>query len=397
MKDLYLRPRKLGGRIDRENRRSERPLFFYALIAFIAIACMVIAALGVPHILRTPVTVSLNGQAFDVPYGATILEAASSKLEPGQLFGRLLAVDGSVLDEYGGATPDFQIRGRARLPDTLIRRPVSIAVIRGADVTEGTITEEFEVEPELIIEGGGPFRRVAISGRVGTSERTVGETSGIEVSVRELVEPRPVKVERSRFPRGEDAPQLIALTFDDGPHPDYTPALLDVLRAENVRATFFLLGMQAQRYPDIVRSIVEDGHQIANHSYNHRDHRDLTYAQQREDFLKAQDLIEEAAGLRPTWVRPPYGMAKASTYSLFGLENMMVAHWTIDPVDWRRPGTDTIRDRVVTRAHPGAVVLLHDAGGNRNQTVNATCEIIRELKEEGYSFLTVEELYARTP
>jgi len=390
LKDLYLRPRKLGGRIDRGNHWSKRPFFLYAAIA---IVCAAATAFAAPHIFRLPVTVSLNGQTISVPYGTTFMEAARDHMDTGDLYGRLLAVDDSTIDEQGGAPPDFLVRDRSRNPESAIRRSLDIAVVRGVDKVEDTVTEEVEVTPELIRTGSGPFRHVTVSGRVGLTERTLGELSGIELSTRQLVEPRPVEIELSRVPQSSEASSYIALTFDDGPHPEFTPALLDVLREENARATFFLLGVQVEQHPDLVRRIVEEGHQIANHSYSHRDHRELSFEEQREDFLKAQDLIEEASGIRPTWVRPPYGMATASTYSLYGQEDMMVAHWSIDPVDWRRPGTEVIRTRVVERAYPGAVVLLHDAGGNRNQTVAATRGIIRDLREKDYSFLTVEQLY----
>ena len=358
----------------------------------IAVALFAGAVAVAPHVLPWPVMVSLNGMSVQIPRGTTVERAAMNNMSHTQLRGDLLAVDGTMLSEGGGGHPTFTIRGQEVDPNTPLRRSQSIVVTRGVDQQEASIEQEFEIEPEQNSRGRGSMKTVTDSGQVGTSLRTLGKESEIELKVEVLTEPQTVEVQLSSY---QGADQLIALTFDDGPHPEHTPALLDVLAREGVSATFFVTGLEVTRFPDIARRIVEEGHQIANHSYTHRDYRDMSYVDKRIDFQRAQDAIEEATGVRPNWARPPYGLMNASTLSLFGKEDIRVVLWTIDPLDFRRPGAGAIRNHVVDRARPGSIVLLHDGGGNREQTIRATRNIIRDLREEGFEFLTVEQLYRR--
>jgi len=391
LKDLYLKERKLGGRINHSKRGLLRPLFFL-LLALGLIAAVVFYA---PQLFRWPVSITINGVHQQVSYGTTLSRAAAMNISRDQLFGDLIAVDGEVYERFGGEPPVFTVRGSERDGDTVIRTRQTITVSRGADITEEVSEVEVEVEPELRRTGSGPFRHVVSAGQVGISKKKVGMRSGIELEAVEVTAPLPVEVVFSAYP--EDGSPVIALTFDDGPHPVHTPALLDALAAEGVKATFFVTGVEVNRHPELARRIVDEGHQIANHSFGHRDYRGLSYSDKRLDFERAQDAIENASGVRPGWVRPPYGQWNASTMSLFGALDVRMANWNLDPVDWRRPGASTIADRVIERAKPGSVVLMHDGGGNREQTVMATRSIIQALRAQGYQFLTVEELYARTP
>jgi len=389
MKELYLKERKLGGRISHAKRGIVRPLLF----ALAAVAVVAFAVMVAPHILQWPVTITINGETTQVNYGTTVRRAALGHLDRGYLYGDMLAVDGSVFQQFGGEEPTFFIGGEEVAADTTLRSRRDITVSRGSDITESTSEEVVEELPELVFRGSGPFRRVVSSGQVGTSLRTYGTLSGIEVSVEEITELEPTEVRASSL-RG-NRPRIVALTFDDGPHPEHTVALLDLLAAEGVQATFFVVGTEVARHPSIARRIVEDGHQIANHSYNHPDYRDLSYQEIRTDIERSQDIIEDATGVRPDWIRPPYGLTDASVYSVIGDKDLMIAHWTVDPTDWRIPGPRVIRNRVVANSYPGAVILLHDGGGNRTQTVRATRGIIRELRAADYEFVTVERLYNR--
>ena len=287
----------------------------------------------------------------------------------------------------------FLVDGDEHNLNAPINNTKNITVRRGADITESIIEEVIEHDPELIQTGEGPFREVLDPGRVGISIRSFGEISEIEVDIVEQATVQPVEVRYSSFERNS---RVVALTFDDGPHPAHTPALLEVLAEEEVHATFFLTGLEVARHPNTARKIAEAGHQIANHSFGHYDYRTLSYADKYLDLQRSQDIIEASTGIRPTWVRPPYGLIDANTYSLYGSHDLMIAHWTLDPIDWRRPGACTIANRVINQVHPGAVILLHDGGGDREQTVHATQRIIDELREEGYRFLTVEQLFERS-
>ena len=393
MKDLYLKEGKLGGRINQKKSGLVRPLITAFVLGFVAVALIAIVSFVLPHLLRWPVTITLNGVETQVRYGTSIGQAAASNLERSQLYGNLLAVDGSILRNYGGEPPLFTVNGQEYNLNIPINSTKDISVRRGADITEDIIEEVIEHDPELIQAGEGPFRQVLDPGRVGISIRSFGEISEIEVDIVKQASAQPVEVQFSSFERSS---RVAALTFDDGPHPVHTPALLEVLAEEEVYATFFLTGLEVARHPNTARQIAEAGHQIANHSFGHYDYRSLSYADKYLDLQRSQDIIEASTGIRPTWVRPPYGLIDANTFSLYGSHDLMIAHWTLDPIDWRRPGAGTIANRVIDQIHPGAVILLHDGGGDREQTVQATRTIIEDLREEGYRFLTVEQLYERS-
>jgi peptidoglycan/xylan/chitin deacetylase (PgdA/CDA1 family) len=363
------------------------------MCVFVVILFAAAAIFVAPHAFRWPVTITLNDTQVQIPYGTTIGRAALNNMERGQLYGDILAVDGSVFEEFGGEAPSFEVDGQEIDASTPIHRARNFAVKRGADVNEPIAEELFDIEPEFIQRGYGPFKQVLNPGEVGVSARVFGELSEIEIDVEERIAPQPVEVQFSAFERNS---RVVALTFDDGPHPVHTPALLEVLADEEVLATFFVTGLEVARHPNIAQQIVDAGHQIANHSYGHQDYRYLSYEEKRRDFQRSQDIIETSTGVRPNWVRPPYGLMNTSTFSLYGAEEMKIAHWTVDPADWRKPGARTIRERVVNQVRPGSVVLLHDGGGDREQTVRATRRIIRDLREDGFRFLTVEQLYERS-
>ncbi|NGM14642.1 polysaccharide deacetylase family protein [Verrucosispora sioxanthis] len=173
----------------------------------------------------------------------------------------------------------------------------------------------------------------------------------------------------------------VALTFDDGPHPDYTPQVLAILRDHHVTATFCVVGKNAQAYPWLVEQIVAEGHTLCNHSWDH----DVALGARSADWIRA-DLMRTSEAIRAAvpdapiaWYRQPGG---AWTYSVVSVSRdlgMAPLHWTLDPSDWRAPGASRIAASVINEARPGSIVLLHDAGGDRQGTVNALYRILPEL------------------
>jgi len=390
MTNLRVKESKLG-KIQKV-RKSHGSLRAPAVAALIIALAVVVAIVFGPYIFRFPVAISLNGEEIAVPFGTRVGEVAAEHIDPDYLYGILFAVDETILDEHGGGQPIFIADGESIEADTPIRRQEVIIVNRGADQTETIVEETIETAPEQTLRrtGTGSLRQL-IPAEPGIKIRSYGEVSGIEVSIEKVSEPQRGEIRRSSLP--SNGTRKIALTFDDGPHPEYTPALLRVLERYEVQATFFLLGREVSAHPEIAKQIVEAGHQVANHSYNHPDYRDLDNEERHADFIRSQDVIEEATGVRPNWVRPPYGAMDESAELFWLKEGMKIALWSIDPVDWQRPGVDAITDEVVSNVHPGAVPVLHDAGGNRSQTVRATRNIIRELRDMDYTFVTIEELY----
>lgn len=173
----------------------------------------------------------------------------------------------------------------------------------------------------------------------------------------------------------------VALTFDDGPDPQYTPQTLALLRQYQVRATFCLVGVNVQQYPDLVRAIAADGHTLCNHSWSH----DLSLgrksrAEIEADLVRTNEAIRQAVpGARIAYFRQPGGNWTPRVVSVAHELGMTPLHWAVDPQDWRRPGAGSISATVTGATSSGAIVLLHDAGGNRQQTVTALRSILPNL------------------
>ncbi|GIJ08510.1 polysaccharide deacetylase family protein [Micromonospora andamanensis] len=176
----------------------------------------------------------------------------------------------------------------------------------------------------------------------------------------------------------------VALTFDDGPDPAWTPKVLDRLKAAKVKATFCVVGTQVRKHPGLLRRIVREGHQLCNHSWNH----DLDLARRpvpeiRADLVRTNREIRRAVpDAKVPFYRQPGGRWTAEVVKVAKQLDMRSLHWTVDPQDWAKPTAATIEKRVKRSARPGAVVLLHDGGGNRSATLAACAKVISGLKRD---------------
>lgn len=183
--------------------------------------------------------------------------------------------------------------------------------------------------------------------------------------------------------------KVVALTFDDGPHPTYTPPILDILGRYGVRATFFQLGREAERHPDLVRRVVAEGHVVANHTWDHADLRaldDETFAWQVDHTTQ---VLESISGQRQLCARPPYGRSDPGVTSRLAARALASVVWTSDSRDFEKPGVDAIVDSALDGLQPGGIVLLHDGGGNRDQTIAALPTIIERIQAQGYRIVPV--------
>ena len=197
-----------------------------------------------------------------------------------------------------------------------------------------------------------------------------------------------------------DGKKLVALTFDDGPYPPFTQNLLAVLEEKQIKATFFVVGNNASKYPEVVRQIAEQGHEVALHAGEHKDFLKLNSSELAGNISSGKKVLEELTGKPVKYMRPPHGFrdwAVMEEASDFGLK---VVNWSVIPRDWTNPGAHMIADRVCKDVYPGAIVLLHDGDApsqtaSREQTVAATAIIIDELRKQGYNFVTVSQLLER--
>ena len=186
--------------------------------------------------------------------------------------------------------------------------------------------------------------------------------------------------------------KVIALTFDDGPHNTYTPQILELLEKHDAKATFFVIGERAERYPDIISQINDEGHELANHTYTHT--LKIKPTNLEEELRKTNQAIHKITGIYPLFYRPVEGRYDEQIINT-AVENgykVIMWSWHLDTEDWRMPGVQKIVSKVLTGVGPGDVVLFHDAGGDRTQTVKALEEILPSLKKQGYKFVTISEL-----
>ncbi len=184
--------------------------------------------------------------------------------------------------------------------------------------------------------------------------------------------------------------KAIALTFDDGPWPTTTRQILDILKKNNIKATFFWVGRYLQTYPELGKQVAAAGHAIGNHTWNHQ------YIKYNEDGAareidRTSSLIEELTGVKTSMFRPPGGILNNGLAAYAQKKNYAVIMWSADSLDWRT-ATQSLMDNVMRQANSGGIVLMHDGGGNRSRTVQALPDIIARFKKEGYQFVTVPEL-----
>ena len=177
-----------------------------------------------------------------------------------------------------------------------------------------------------------------------------------------------------------------ALTFDDGPDSRYTPLLLDGLKERNVRVSFFLLGEKVEQYPELVERMQKEGHLVGNHTYHHVQLNKLNETKAREEILKTNNLIYEATGVYPLYLRPPFGAWKKN---LELCVEMLPVFWTIDTLDWKVQNTEKIVRTVQEQIEDGAIILMHD---EYDTSVEAALQVVDELKNQGYELVTVDQL-----
>jgi peptidoglycan/xylan/chitin deacetylase (PgdA/CDA1 family) len=189
--------------------------------------------------------------------------------------------------------------------------------------------------------------------------------------------------------RGTPSVRALALTFDDGPHPQYTPQLLAILRKYDVKATFFVVGKMAKQWPDLIRAEDAAGHLIGNHTYHHVNLTHLPADEIRVEWQACEDVVKAAIGKRMAFCRPPGGDYDSDVITAAMQAGLVTVLWTDDPGDYASPGDKVIETRVLDRITDGGIILLHDGV---QQTVDVLPQIIKTLQARGFRFQTVEEM-----
>lgn len=366
-----------------------------------AVVLLVAIAVGIYLFINPPVyNITVNGATHTVNRGCTIdtiLEEGYAEPTPGNL----LAIDGSLLEEGKGDRFAATVNGKETNDgNTELGKDAVVEITDGADVTE-TFQTTVEEVPYKKVEDDNYWAgslHVYTKGENGERTTKTGDISGIQITE----DTKPVVNEGYHIytaDTGDD--KVIALTFDDGPWDTTTEQILDILKENGAKATFFTIGEQISSHKDTVKRAAKEGHQICTHTWDHASGSgngvDLTLMsadEQIEEIQKGMEAISEVTGEEASKViRAPGGNFHGDI--IWTLQPYITAEagWNVDTEDWRLPGADTIAQRILS-AKSGDVVLMHDGGGDRSQTVAALRQALPQLVEQGYKFVTIDELLA---
>lgn len=351
----------------RAHRRRGRRWVRWRRRLSVAALCAYLVAAPVPLAdTPPPVIVHVGGVTRLLVPGTTLAQVVvAERLQP--VAGDFLDVEGHVIQpaRYPG---HLTVNGRPSGPARVLRSGDRVRVVHGRDRTEGTVREVFRLA----------------GGRVANPQASLATAPGEQVTTRGRVSG---KVVSSVFrPTGPyRAPLRVALTFDDGPSPTYTPKILDILDRMDVEATFFVVGTMVEAHPDLLRRAIRMGMTIGNHTYGHpvgRSFADRPRGEIRTEMERAQRLLR-TYGIRPFLFRPPGGSWSSFVRSAALERGMRTVLWAVDSRDWAGTTADALVKRVLRDVRPGSIILLHDGGGDRSATVEALPRIIRGLRARG--------------
>lgn len=380
----------------RRRKRSRTPF------GIIAVAAVVLAAVIWLVFFPPMYDVNVNGKTVSVRAGSTLQQIVDDgHADPAP--GDLLAVDGSVLESGKGDAMSATVNGSpTNDPGARVSRDAVIVIEDGADATE-PYTERTETVPFKASETPATpssYYTGAIhlysQGVDGEQSVRKGEVSGKTVTVTTKA---PVDSGFSSYSADVGGDKVVALTFDDGPWPQSSSQILDILKANDAHATFFVIGEQCKDNATVLKEIDSAGNQIATHTYDHAngsgngvDLTKMSPAEQVAEVTKGFDAIEEVLGHAVSRVmRAPGGNYHGALVETLSPYVDVEFGWDVDTQDWSRPGVDAIVQRILS-VQPGQVILMHDGGGDRSQSVEALRQALPQLKAQGYRFVTVDEL-----
>ncbi len=303
---------------------------------------------------------------------------------------------GGVIQPGGGALPTPLSAGQPVAYDAKAYRHRHLTLQRGADKREPVREEAVLTASPREAEWARDWKPSyfpSAAGLAGLTRWEIGTLSGLRVAV-DRVSATPLRGTREAR---AFLPKRMALTFDDGPNGDTTRRFLSVLARNGAHATFFLLADCIGHDQELVRRQVAAGQEVGNHSWGHPLLTRKGVAEALANISRAETIISAAAGKRCRWFRPPYGATTSAQRKAILEAGYNIALWSVDTEDWRKPGADTIYRRIMNGAEPGAIVLCHDGGGDRSQTLAAISRAMPDLIAEGYELVTLSELAETMP
>jgi peptidoglycan-N-acetylglucosamine deacetylase len=340
-------------------------------------SALVAVPLAIPvtvHDLPPPIAVRVDASTRYVPPGTTYGQVIGD-FGLHATDGRLLSVSGRVL-RHGAYPGRIELNGRRAARSTTLAEGDAVRVVNGTDHTEAIATTSEAVS----------------GGEVADPEFTLGTTPGNQIVHRGELSGELVSTEFE--PTGPtEVPNAVALTFDDGPSTLYTEKVLHVLGRFGVRATFFVIGEQADQHPELVQEELAAGMAVGNHTWDHPDSppfRDLPRPRMVEEMRRTSESLQGNVALTPVVFRPPGGAYSDLVVQVAREQGMRVVLWSVDPEDWRSAArARDIARTVLDNVHAGSIVLMHDGGGFQDATVKALPRIIKGIQKRGLDFVTL--------
>lgn len=360
--------------------------FWIAGLTSLAIVFICVGALFYTAYNQIPF--SINGKSFNASENTNI-GAALRQSGYNLNHGSLLSLDGKVLYKNGGKLPRIYMNGRRATESAALIIRAKIVFTPGKDIKEKIKKRIVSIPARTQTIGSGVFIALQRRGIDGRREEYYGEKSGLVVSGRILSYPEPTIINRS------DAgfQKMVALTFDDGPNPPFTQQILGILTGRQVPATFFVVGQQIKKFPDLVGQESAGGFAVENHTLTHSRLDRMPAPAVDNELDQTRLLIEQATKTEPTWFRPPYGATNTIVAEALVQRGYKLAMWNVDTLDWKAHNPEEIWQRFIAQIHPGSVVLMHDGGGNRSNTVAILPRVIQYLLDQGYAIVTLDQLY----
>ena len=393
----YVASQRSNSKAGQAKKRSNARKGIFAGVAAVAIICIGVFA----FLYMQPVNITVSGKTYGIT-GAKTVQTAFDVVKPSVKAGNFVDVEGVIL-EAGKGNPYEAYVNNEKVTDKNMKLHSgdTVQFSNGDDIMEEWEGTQKEIAATFSGEGTGALGVFEGTGQPGIESTMTGKVSGKTVT-RITTEPSNVIFRRyNTYANGE---KVIALTFDDGPS-SYTTEILEVLAQNNAKATFFILGQNAEEdwAQEILRSEQEAGHQLCTHTYSHAESGRgpdktgslgyMTDTQIVTDVTKGMDVIKQALGVDTisTVMRAPSGYFDSDIAQVLQPYISAEINWNIDTTDWKQPGASYIASQLL-EAYPGAVILFHDGGGDRSQTVEALRTALPQLAAEGYRFITIDEM-----
>lgn len=349
------------------------------------------------------IAVTLNGQEQTVSGQQRSLQGLIDTNTVSVSPGNYVAVDGSVIRQGEGTRATVTVNGQPEEDLSLrFKEGDDISIADGADITEEyTESNEQDLQPSVETQGVGAVHVFTQQPEVGKKVLRTGKESG---KTAEVTTKEPVNGIMQYYNVNSNGDKVVALTFDDGPWDSSTQAILDILKENDAKATFFTVGQVIKGHEDLVKRAVDEGNEVGTHTWDHAEGSGqgvslilMSSDERKQEVEKGMQAIKDATGQDASRMfRAPGGNFNKSVASdLSGMIDAEIG-WNIDTEDWKRPGVDAIVQRI-EKASPGEILLMHDGGGDRSQTVEALRQALPVLKDQGYRFVTVSELINTYP